>query len=376
MRIFNKKFSFKNTVKLIKNDGSFINATVDLIQSAKHTIYLQTYIFEVDEVTESVLNALNKKAQEGISISIVLDSLGSIDFPWYKLHPDISFRFFSPLLSKGLFGIWRRLHSKVLIIDFNKAVVGGINYSKKFNGYSTSKPWLDYACLITGEEVFNISKSLKLKPLNKSKAKETCKVRTNINDWGRFKNQIYRSYIKAINTSKKEIIIIAPYFLPGKKLLKSLKKAAQRGVEISLIFSANSDQPLERWYSKFLYSWLLKNKVSIYEWEESILHGKLAIIDSEWVTIGSYNHNATSQFGNHEMNLEIQDSEFGRVVDNEVKFIRANSNQITNILWSKRNKFVHKFYEVSIYIFANIITLVSVLLVSRKKEKGDNNLLE
>jgi cardiolipin synthase len=376
MKIFNKKFSFNNTVKLIKNDGSFIEATVDLIQSAKHTIYLQTYIFEVDEVTESVLNALNKKAQEGILISIVLDSLGSIDFPWYKLHPDIRFRFFSPLLSKGLFGVWRRLHSKVLIIDFNKAVVGGINYSKRFNGYNTSKPWLDYACLITGEEVFNISKALKLKPLNKFKTKETCKVKTNINDWGRFKNQIYRSYIKAINTSKKEIIIIAPYFLPGKKLLKSLKKATQRGVEISLIFSANSDQPLERWYSKFLYSWLLKNKVSIYEWEESILHGKLAIIDSEWVTIGSYNHNATSQFGNHEMNLEIQDSEFGRVVDNEVKFIRANSNQITNILWSKRNKLVHKFYEVSIYIFANILTLVSVLLVSRKKDKGDNNLLE
>ena len=376
MKVFNHKFSFKNNVQLIKNDAEFIKTTIDIIKSAKETIYLQTYIFEVDEITEPLVNALNEKAQEGLAISIVLDSFGSIDFPISKLHHGIYFRFFSPLLSKGLLSIGRRLHSKVLIIDFKRAVVGGINYSKRFNNPSSTKPWLDYACLITGEEVFNLARSLKLNPIEIYKEKENCMVKTNINDWSRFKNQIYRSYTRAIKASKKEITIVAPYFLPGKNFLKVLKKAVERGVDVRLIFSANSDHPLERWCSKYLYSWLLESGISIYEWDESIVHGKVAIIDSKWVTIGSYNHNFTSHFGNHEMNLEIQDLKFASIVQTEVDCILRNSNKITESSWDKKNIMVHKVLETSTYIFANILTIISLLLISRRKEKSDINLLE
>ena len=191
-------FSNKNSVELLKNDDQFISKTVNLIKSARKSIYLQTYIFDVDEVTEPILNALNEKAEEGLIVSVVLDNFGSLDFPISRLHPMIFFKFFSPIFSKGLLSLGRRLHSKVLIIDSSQALVSGINYSKKFNGSKLVKPWLDYGCLLKGEEVYHLSKKFNINSNKKVFSDETSFVKTNINDWSRFKNQIFKSYIKAI----------------------------------------------------------------------------------------------------------------------------------------------------------------------------------
>jgi cardiolipin synthase len=366
-----KDFTSNNSVELILNDSNFISTVIDIINTAKESIHLQTYIFEVDETTEPLILALNNKAAEGIIITIVLDNFGSIDFPISRLHPKVKFHFFSPIINKGFLSLTRRLHSKVLIIDSKKAIVGGINYSKKFNDTDSSKPWLDFSCLITGEEVFRLAQSLKLKPSKPSLVIDTCKVRTNINDWSRFKNQIHKSYINAIRTSTKEIIIFAPYFLPGKKFLKELKKASKRGVNIKLIFSTNSDHPLERWCSKYLYSWFLENNIAIFEWAESIVHGKMAIIDSEWVTIGSYNHNFTSQFGNHETNLEILNENFNSNVRLSIDSILKNSKRITEPYWDQQNTLKHKLIETLTYIFANVLTIILLILIFRKKENSD-----
>ena len=147
-----------NQIELIRNGHEFIHSNIELISSAKKFILLHTYIFEEDDTTRSVTDALIQAAERGVKVFILLDAVGSQDFPQsrideFKRH-HIQFAFFTPLFN--FYNIGRRLHQKVLIQDNEKALVGGINLARRFNNPDEANPWLDYSCLITGEEVHNI----------------------------------------------------------------------------------------------------------------------------------------------------------------------------------------------------------------------------
>lgn len=387
-------FSNNNSVELVFNGDQFININLELINKAKRFIILQTYIFEEDETTLPIIELLKKKAKEGIDIYILLDGFGSRDFPELTIieleQLGIQFQMFAPPFSRKLDHLGRRLHSKALIIDGLEVLTGGINLSRRFNDPLDSSPWLDFSCIVTGDEVHTIINrnfymysryfpgfiEKHYKNLSHSSEKSICNIKTNINDWMRLKNEIYTSYISAIQQSKKQIILIAPYFFPGKKFLSELAKASKRGVRVDLIFSAISDHPLERWSSKYLYSWFLSKNFNIYEWGDSIVHGKLAKIDDNWVTIGSYNHNFISRFGNHELNIEVNNKDFALIVQNEIDSIKNKSNAITQKNWESQNKLLNKILETLSFIFANILTIISMVLVIRKKEQTDFNLIE
>lgn len=388
-----KELTHNNYIELISNGTSFIEKNVELIKRAQSFIILQTYIFEKDIATSPIIDALKQKAKDDVRIYILIDGFGSRNFPEVTIieleQLGIEIKMFSPPFSRNLDHLGRRLHSKVLIIDGKEALTGGINLSSRFNSPKDSPPWLDFSCYIKGEEVYTlIKKNIPLyskyfpnfilqnfKNLKPSIIKNECLLKTNINDWMRLKNEIYLSYIDAIQKAKSRIIIVAPYFFPGKRFISELSKASMRGVTVDLIFSADSDHPIERWSSKYLYSWFLNKKMNIYEWGGSIVHGKLALIDDNWVTIGSYNHNFMSRFGNHELNIEINNSEFALIVQNEVDHIKKNSKAFTLTTWENQNKFYNKLLETLSFIFANLLTIVSMVLVIRRKDESDFNLL-
>lgn len=388
------EFTHKNSVQLVYNGTEFIDANISLIQKANKFIILQTYIFEEDAATKPIISALKESAKRGVEIFILIDGFGSRDFPDESIilleRVGIKVKLFSPLFSSNLEHIGRRLHSKLLLIDGTEGLLGGINLSQRFNAPKNSPPWLDFACLLKGEEIKNVVEKnfplyLKyfpalvtnhLKSLPQSLVEQTCAVKTNLNDWMRLRNEIYYSYLTAIKSAKNQIIIVAPYFFPGKRFLSELAKAACRGVQVDLIFSAISDHPLERWSSRYLYSWFFSKNINIYEWGDSIVHGKLALIDNNWVTVGSYNHNFLSRFGNHELNLEVLDEHFANTVQKEVTHIKNKSIQITADKWEVQNTLKQKTLEVLSFIFTNILTIISMVVVIRRKEETDFNLME
>lgn len=385
------KFSQKNKVELIRNGDSFIQESIGLINTAKDFIILQTYIFEKDVTTLPVIDALKKRAYDGVQVYILIDGFGSRDFPKEIFEQkNIHFKFFSPIFSSKLEHLGRRIHSKVIICDSKLALLGGINLSQRFNNPINSKPWLDYAIKVEGEEVFNIINSnlylykkyftnflkTNLPKVTRIPVEHKCFLKSNTNDGMRFKNEIYRSYVSAMKGAKSQITIVAPYFFPGKKFLNILAKASKRGVEVNLIFSAESDHPIERWSSRYLYSWFLTKNINIYEWSESIVHGKMAYIDDKWITVGSYNHNFMSRYGNHEFNLEVIDIDFAKVIKNEVNAIIKKSNLITLEKWERKNTYVERSLEALSYVFANFLTIISMLLIIKRKDDSDFNLLE
>jgi cardiolipin synthase len=381
-------FTKNNRISLVCNGDEFIETCCTLVSEAKQKILFHTYAFEADEVTQPFIEALLKKAQQGVHVFMMIDAIGSNEIPSElkrKLAESrIHFCYFSPIVSRRLENVGRRMHQKVLVIDNDKALIGGINHGKHFIKPPDRDPWLDYAALVEGEEVYRLQCKIQrfyaryfpedwplLRSLIQEHSSPPCsfvRVRTNVNDFMRFRSEIYRSHIRGVRRAKQSIQILATYFLPGKKLLKELKRAARRGVKVELIFSKLSDHPTERWSSKYLYSWYLENGIHIYEWDKSIIHGKVTLVDDQWVTLGSYNHNHLSRYINAELNLEVLDKPFARSVGSELSRIKSQCREIDVQAWREGTTVLQSLLYFSTYALASFMTLVSALIIIRKKE--------
>jgi len=118
---------------------------------------------------------------------------------------------------------------------------------------------------------------------------------------------------------------LCSYFMPGNLMKKYILRAAKRGVKIKVIMAGRSDIALAKNAERFMYDWLLRNKVEIYEYGENVLHGKLAVCDSKWMTIGSYNLNNISAFASIELNLDVKNKRFAKQVEDTLEDIIAKS---------------------------------------------------
>jgi cardiolipin synthase len=230
----------------------------------------------------------------------------------------------------------------VIVSDCKIALIGGINIADKYHGAENSKPWLDYAVQLNDEKIGGALSKLcwniyyRERVGNRKKIasvvynNETVAVHILQNDWLKRKKEILDAYIKSIGNAKKEIVIVGSYFLPGRKLIATLKNASRNKVKIKLILSGISDLPMARRASCYLYSKLLRYNIELYEWKSSILHGKAAIVDHTWTTIGSFNLNNLSSFASIEMNVGIHSAEFSNHYLLHLNQIMAQCERITS----------------------------------------------
>jgi cardiolipin synthase len=309
-------------VQLIHSGEDFFRNMEAIISSARSTIHFQTYIFDQDEAGKRIANALKAASARGVTVYMVIDAFGSKlseAFVADLRRSGIRFKWFAPFMSRDSFHFGRRLHHKVLVADHEVAIVGGINISAKYLPKPEKEPWLDYAVMIRGSVCIDVERicfQILKKRFNlgvgnkKNSAKTLTCVRSN--DRLRGKNQIANSYLQEIKKAKKSIVILGSYFIPGSRISSALIKAANRGVSVKIIVSGVSDVPVLGRASRFLYGQFLKNNIGIYEWTRSILHGKLAVIDDNWCTIGSFNLNHLSAFSSIEMNVNIIDRDFAK----------------------------------------------------------------
>lgn len=318
--------SSPENIALVHSGEDYFSRLERIILESKSEIHIQTYIFDYDSTGQRIIAALKIAASRNVKINILIDGFGSLSFPTEIINElskvGIELRIFSPFFSANSLYIGRRLHHKIVVSDTKTALIGGINIADKYHGTSTEIPWLDYAVEINDE---NIAKSLQelcrdiyikkriirrkeIKSVIETTEETTIKVLQN--DWLKRKNEIFKAYINTIGNAKKEIVIVSSYFLPGKKLIKTLKKASQNKVTIKLILSGISDVPMARRASCHLYSKLLRYNIELYEWKKSVLHGKIAVIDANWTTIGSFNLNNLSSYASIEMNVAIDSDKF------------------------------------------------------------------
>jgi cardiolipin synthase len=333
-------YTLYNHTRLIRGGRDYFAALESLIKSARHSIHFQIYIFEEDQTGERVSAWLFEAAARGVEVWLMVDGYASSGLSSALLErfktSGIRFRYFEPLLQGGSWYFGRRMHHKIIVADACRALVGGLNVSDRYNDLPGQPAWLDWAVEVKGEAAFelfricahtwmrNTAAARRLIAAHPSPVfdmKADCPVRVRRNDWVNRRGQVSRSYLELLRNAKEEVVIMSSYFLPGRAIRRSLRQAARRGVTINLILAGVSDVPIAKHAERYMYRYLLGNGVRIHEYRRNVLHGKIAVQDGRWVTIGSYNVNNISAYASVELNLDIDDAGFGANARNTLRKI-------------------------------------------------------
>lgn len=368
-----------NHIRFVLEGEVYYEHYLNLIRNSVKTIHLQTYIFSDDKFGRAVINELIRSAERGVKVYLLIDSVGSMSFPEKAkkelIDAGIFFCKFNEVQFKWL-GQWgRRLHHKILLIDHTQALIGGINVISASYENPEVPHQLDFAVYVEGPVTIGLTQYCQLtytkactqrtkfkKDTSERKTDaDGVELKISINDWFFQRWQITRQYSELTRTAKNDITILNSYFFPRKRFMKQLVTAAERGVRVRLILPKISDWWSYVYATQYLYSFFLKNGVQIYQWKESIMHGKMATIDGQWSTIGSFNLNYTSYQQNLEMNVDIYSAEFTAQLNEKLQFlIETGCEKIEASEFSKNATFKIKILRFVCYILLNLLANLSI----------------
>ena len=157
-------------------------------------------------------------------------------------------------------------------------------------------------------------------------------------------------------------------FSPGGSSASLLRLASARGVDIKIVLAAESDAPMFKRATGFLYEYILRNNIKIYEYLPSNLHAKVATVDGKWSTVGSYNLNHISDYGSIEMNADILDTAFTENFEKILlKIIKNDCRQVTTEEYLKRRTW---FSQLRGWFSYQMIRLLMRLMAQMTAKKG------
>lgn len=388
-------YSAANSILLIKGGVAYFDKMEELINKAKRSVHLQVYIFDADETGNRIIEALVRAAARQVQVFVVLDAYASKDLPpkvierlkWAGVH----FKWFAPLpRGIGLY-VGRRMHHKVLVVDEIHSLVGGLNISNRYNDLPSQPAWLDWGVYLVGEasleilarcrqlwrrRVFwNETNALRVMRDDEMAMDHECFVRVRVNDWVRAKNQISRSYLEWLHRARYDAILMSSYFLPGRVFRNSLANAAKRGVRIKLILASYSDVPLAKAAENFLYAWLLRQGIEIYEYQKNILHGKVAVFDSQWATVGSYNVNNISAYASVELNIDVNNAAFGKNLHNHLtSILSVDCVQVKPSSFFQKQAWWNRLHQWAAYEMVRLIFFLFTFYFKQEKNSTGKKL--
>jgi len=317
-----------NQVRLLINGEEYYPRLFDSIRAAREEVLLETFIIFEDKVGLELQQVLIEAARRGVRIELTVDGYGTADlgsaFVAAMTSEGIRVHVFDPSPRRlGMrTNLFRRLHRKIVVIDGERAFVGGINYSADHLCDYGSMAKQDYAVEVTGPVVVDLHRSALrlLRPALEAPSQvrpspqRTGDTRIMLveRDNDRHTTDIEEEYLAAFQAAKVRLVVANAYFFPGYSVLRELRNAARRGVKVTLILQGQPDMAWAQRFSRLLYNYLLRDGVIIYEYCERPLHGKVALVDDEWSTIGSSNLDPLSLALNLEANLFIRDRAFNQ----------------------------------------------------------------
>ena len=310
-------------MRLLENGDEFFPRVLEVIAAARREILLETFILFEDEVGSALHAALIAAAERGVEVDVTVDGYGSHSLSRGFIDAlraaGVRLRVFDPC--PQILGIrskmFRRMHRKLLVVDGAHAFIGGINFAVDHITAYDPRAKRDYAVELEGPAVAEIRAYMKaliadpgFSPERATSRESAARVRFVIRDNRRHRDDIEIEYRRAIRAARREIIIANAYFFPGYRLLRALHAAARRGVRVVLLLQGRPDKPYTTFAARMLYRYLTSAGVRIYEYCERPFHGKVAVIDHDWATVGSSNLDPLSLSLNLEANIVVRDARF------------------------------------------------------------------
>ncbi len=329
------------------------------LELAKKSIELETYIFHLDPLGRRILKKLTEAANRGVSVRVLIDGVGSLGYAQDLIRElkenQVQAKIFHPLPWK----LNRRNHRKVCVIDRSIAFLGGMNISAcHLKCYSGQQAWRDTAVRVTGNDAQILTDaferswehhSLSHPILRLKRGKLPTHRLIKLNDtWYRRRNY-QQELLRRVNHSQQRTWITTPYLVPEFSLIRALRKAASRSVDVRILLPRKNDIWFMRWINQAFYSHLLSAGVRIFEYLPTTLHAKVMIID-DWITVGSSNRNYRSWFHDLEVDLVITHSRSKSELCSQFVRDLELSQEIELSHWKRRSWFCSLLERVVLFI--------------------------
>jgi cardiolipin synthase len=354
-----------NRFEMLLNGDRIFPSMLEGIRSARRTITFETFIYWSGEIGEQIAQALADKAREGIAVHVLLDWVGSskMDKRYLNLLRDAGaevIQYHKPHWT-GLGRMNDRTHRKLLVIDGRIGFTGGVGIAPEWTGHAQNeKHWRDTHFRVEGPVVGHMQAVFMdnwvkatgnvlhgpdyfpdVEPMGDGLAHMFSSSPSGGSD------DMQLMYLMAITAATHSIHLASAYFVPDKLTINAIVEAAKRGVKVQIIMPGKRiDTHTVREASRACWGDLLKAGVEMYEYQPTMFHCKLLVVDEYLVSVGSTNFDNRSFKLNDEANLNIYDRDFARqqtaVFADDIK----KSQQITLEAWMHRpltEKLIEKF---------------------------------
>jgi cardiolipin synthase len=378
-------YTANNQLTLLHCGAEFFPELEAACDNAVSEIYLETYIFADDDTARRVEQALIRAAARNVRVHVITDWTGSGHRHSKRLKErlragGVRHRSFNPWFRRGV----ARTHRKMCVVDRKLAFLGGLNINDDLiSDDDSAKPlpaprW-DFGVRITGPLVTAIHEEIttqwvRLGRLDlKSRLESMRKLRTIhvedvnapafaalvVRDNLRNRRTIQRAYLQALGQARETAWLANPYFAPGRKMRDALCRAAERGVDVTLLLGVGQFM-IQDAVARSFYPKLLEHGVKIYEYQKTQLHGKVAVVDDEWATVGSSNYDGFSLFVNQEANIVVKNQDFAQALRDHIRHgvndaVRIHAEEFRNTPWHKR-----AWYGTAFLIYRAMLRVITM----------------
>ena len=343
--------------RLLIDGDQFFRALAERIDRACDHVHIEFYIWRNDPRGREMLSHLVAAARRGVEVRVLLDRVGCIRLRRSHFAPLVAaggkfawFRTAHPFRNRWTFSL--RNHRKLQIIDGRHCFVGGMNMGREYAGEDPAiGPWRDVQIEMTGSAArkfqmifaddwfFATEEKLldrRYYPAPTNPQRLVVQPMTDGPDG--VDDPIQMSIVLMLQTAQQRVWLTAGYFAPKEPLLTALQLAAARGVDVRMLISEKSDHPMLVNVGRSYYEELLRYGVKIYEYEAGINHAKVALIDEDWLMVGSANFDVRSMRLNFELNALVRDraraSDLERVLSGDF----GRSTEIVLEQFSRRSR--------------------------------------
>ncbi|MGZ9060071.1 MAG: cardiolipin synthase ClsB, partial [Burkholderiaceae bacterium] len=378
-----------NRIELLKNGEQYFPRLIAAIDDARQSIYIETYIFELDNVGKNVSDALAAAAQRGVAAHLLIDGFGS------QTTADALIARLTPHGAKVIVfrrtrwwrldrRLLRRLHRKVALFDDRLAFIGGINIIDDHHHpdpepvRASLGPRFDFAVACEGPLVEAVSFTvkrlwwtmsvlhLKRRPSSRPRQMEPPAVAQTgvraallLRDNLRNRRTIERAYLDAFAHARHDVLIANAYFLPGKRFRDALRDLSRRGVRVRLLLQGRVEYRLQHYAQQALYGELVKCGIEIYEYTPSYLHAKVAVVDQKWATVGSSNIDPYSLLLAREANVAVYDETFAGDLQRALEAAIADESSVVDAATCDRRSRLQKALSWVAYQIVRVLTMVA-----------------
>jgi cardiolipin synthase len=354
-----------NRFEMLLNGDHIFPSMLEGIRSARQTITFETFIYWSGEIGEQIAQALADKAREGIAVHVLLDWVGSskMDKRYLDLLRDAGaevIQYHKPHWT-GLGRMNDRTHRKLLVIDGHIGFTGGVGIAPEWTGHAQNeKHWRETHFRVAGpvvghmQAVFmdnwvkatgNVLHGPGYFPDVESMGDGLAHMFSSSPSGGSDDMQLM--YLMAITAATHSIHLASAYFVPDKLTINAIVEAAKRGVKVQIIMPGKRiDTHTVREASRACWGDLLRAGVEMYEYQPTMFHCKLLVVDEYLVSVGSTNFDNRSFKLNDEANLNIYDRDFAKQQTAVFAEDLKKSQQVTLEAWMHRpftEKLIEKF---------------------------------